>query len=156
MGFILRRANPSDVAPYLNYLQDKETKRNFMSVPKTLSEARKELFNKKNDTFVIQVDGEFAGTIGMHDIIPNHKAILSYWLARKFRGQGIMTRATKLFTRYAFKKYKLRRIYGFVRTFNKASCIVLERAGYQLEGRLRKNKLRNGKYMDDFVYAKVR
>ena len=40
------------------------------------------------------------------------------------------------------------------RTFNKASARVLEKAGYIHEGTLHKNKLSNGKYLDDMIWAK--
>jgi len=67
-----------------------------------------------------------------------------------------MTKAGKMATKYFFEKYKLRRISGNVRTFNKASARVMEKSGYKLEGILRKNKLKEGKFMDDMVYSKVR
>lgn len=49
-----------------------------------------------------------------------------------------MTKAIKLFTNYSFKKFRLVRIQANVRTFNKTSVKVLEKAGYRLEGIQRK------------------
>jgi RimJ/RimL family protein N-acetyltransferase len=42
------------------------------------------------------------------------------------------------------------------RAKNKASARVLEKAGYKLEGILKKNKCVDGEFLDDFLYAKVR
>ena len=157
-NFILRPARESDLRSWFTYHKDKEISRNFMSIPKTLKEARKELLKKKKNSqgFVIDVDGGAVGSIGIHSIVKKHKGVISFWIARKCRGKGIMTKAVKMVTNYFLKKYKLKRISGNVRTFNKASARVLEKAGYKLEGILRKNKMKNGKFMDDLVFAKVK
>jgi RimJ/RimL family protein N-acetyltransferase len=42
------------------------------------------------------------------------------------------------------------------RANNKASARVLEKAGYKLEGILRKNKCVDEVYLDDFVYSKIK
>jgi len=148
-------------------MQDPLTKKNLMVIPKSISETKEKVkrrvsaYKQKKpveESFVIEINREFAGIIEIHDLnydFSKHKARISYWLNKKFRGQGITTEALKTLTDYAFKKYKLKRIEGICRTFNKASARVLEKAGYKLEGILRKNKCKNGKYLDDMVFAKV-
>ena len=134
-----------------------------MTNPKNFNEAKKEFLatfsnNKKNAkslSFIVDINGDAAGEIDLL-LEDKHKAKISYWLGKKYRGQGIMTKAVKLFTNYAFNKYKIKRIYGYVRTFNKPSLKVLKNAGYKLEGILRKNKFKEGKYLDDMVWAKVK
>ena len=39
---------------------------------------------------------------------------------------------------------------------NPASARLLEKAGYVLEGRLRKSVKKNGRTLDQFLYARVR
>jgi len=39
---------------------------------------------------------------------------------------------------------------------NPASARLLEKAGYVLEGRLRKSVTKNGRTLDQFLYARVR
>ena len=68
----------------------------------------------------------------------------------------MVTESVEKITSYGFDKLKLKRISGYCRTFNKASAKVLERAGYKLEGILRKNKFVKGKYLDDMVWGKVK
>ena len=163
--FILRYPTLSDAKGNFEVQQDKETAMNFMSHPQTLKEARQEIVEaikenskkvKTSETFAIEINKEFVGAISIHHILPKHKATLTYNLGEKFRGQGIMYEAVKLITRYAFKKYKLVRIEGNVREYNKASIKILEKNGFVCEGRKRKAVKKNNKYYDDLMYAKVK
>ncbi len=67
-----------------------------------------------------------------------------------------MTKVRKVFIKYAFKQYKLRRIYALCRTHNKASARVLEKSGFKLEGTIKNDVLKDGKYYDGYLYARVR
>jgi [ribosomal protein S5]-alanine N-acetyltransferase len=165
--FILRPIRMDDAKMYLESQLDKEAKIGFMSTPNTLAEARKEIRErlsnmkkKKSETIAIEVNGEYAGFVDIHELTKKerykHTAVIGYCTHPKYRGRGITTKAVKLVTDYAFKKYHLKRISGWCRTFNKASARVLEKAGYKLEGIMRKNKFKDGKYLDDMVWAKVR
>lgn len=160
--FILRPITLKDAQGYLECHQDNEAQRNFMFLPKNLREAKKEIkegLNKENITWVIEVKGEFAGFIHL-ELNKNpkykHSAVISYGIHQKFRGKGLATKSTKTVTDYGFNILKLKRISGICRTFNKASARVLEKAGYKLEGILRKNKFKDGKYLDDMIWAKVK
>lgn len=165
-GFILRHINMSDAEAFLRIHKDKVARKGFMTYPKNLKETKKDLRGKisamkkrKGETFAIEINGEFAGYIEIHNLNKEdhkHKGSIGYCLDKRFRGRGVTTKAVKLVTEYAFKKYKLKRIEGWCRTFNKASAHVLEKAGYKLEGILRKNKFKNGKYLDDMIWAKVK
>ena len=158
----------SDVQDSFDCQQDEQAKKGFMSTPKNLAEVKKDIrrniaqYKQKKPAgqeFVIEIKGEYAGHIGMHSLnekFEEHKGKIGYCVNKKFRGKGIATEAVKLLTKYAFKKYKLKRIEGWCRTFNKASAGVLKNAGYKLEGILRKNKKKNDKYLDDMVWAKVK
>ncbi|HEY5526426.1 MAG TPA: GNAT family protein [Candidatus Anoxymicrobiaceae bacterium] len=106
-------------------------------------------------SFAIDIDGEAVGCIGFSDVEP-HKAEVGYWLAEPFWGQGIGTQALRLVTRYGFEQQMLRRIFAQAFPFNKASIRVLEKAGYKLEGRLRKNEIKDGRLIDTLLYAKIR
>lgn len=165
--FILRHIELKDAKLYFESQQDKDAKKGFMSTPQTLDEAKKEIKEKLSamkkstgETFAIEIDGEYAGYVEIHDLTTKeryrHTAVIGYCIHPKYRGKGIATRAVKLVTSYAFKKYNLKRISGWCRTFNKASVRVLEKAGYKLEGIMRKNKFKDGKYLDDMIWAKVK
>lgn len=161
-GFILRPISLKDSQGYLELHQDKDAQRNFMSVPKNFEEARKELkgmLGKNHLAWAIVVNGDFAGFI--HLELNNkpqykHSAIIGYGINPAFRGRGLATSATKLVCNHGFSKLKLVRISGMCRTFNRASARVLEKAGFKLEGILRKNKFKDGKYLDDMIWAKIK
>lgn len=82
-------------------------------------------------------------------------AALGYWLGARFWGRGIMTRTVEAFVRYAFSNFDLVRIYAHVFETNPASARVLEKAGFTFEGRLRRNAVKNGRILDQLLYAKV-
>lgn len=167
-GFILRHFTLKDLQDYFECQQDKQTQKGFMSTPRNVQEAKKELLEKIADykkkkpfgeSFVIEVGGKFAGYVEIHHLnkkFQGHHGAVGYCAHPKYRGKGITTKAVKLLTKYAFKKYKLKKISGKCRTFNKSSARVLEKAGFKLEGILRKNKFKDGKYLDDMVWSKIK
>lgn len=105
--------------------------------------------------FVIEVEGEYAGTIGIINI-EGHKGEMGYWMVEKHMGKGYMTEAVGLVSDYALKKLGLVRIFAPVLPFNKASAKVLQNNGFEYEGRLRKFYEKKGNYIDALFYAKVK
>jgi ribosomal-protein-alanine N-acetyltransferase len=59
-------------------------------------------------------------------------------------------------TAHAFDALGLERVQAFVFDWNPASARVLENAGYKLEGRLRHYVLKDGRYGDALLYARLR
>ncbi|MBT4418172.1 GNAT family N-acetyltransferase [archaeon] len=161
----LRRPTKSDLKSFHKNKNDKTIAKNMFGpkYPLTLNQAKKDLNklildNKKENTdiFVIDIDGEATGMIGLWEIIPQLKAKIGYFIGKDYRGKGITTEAIKEIVKYGFKKYKLRRIYGNVKFENKASARVLEKAGFKLEGIQKKNGFKYRKYFDEFLYARVK
>ena len=84
-------------------------------------------------------------------------AEVGYWLGREFWGRGIATAALQLLTRYAFEVNRdLRRLWAVPFSTNLASARVLEKAGYRREGTLRQSAIKDGKVLDQWLYAIVR
>jgi len=108
--------------------------------------------------FAIEVDGEAAGGIGvfLQQDVERYSAEIGYWLGEAHWNRGITTRAVQRFTEFAFDRFGLCRIYANVFTTNPGSCRVLERAGYQLEGRLRRSAVKDGQVLDGLLYAITR
>lgn len=164
--FLLRPFRKGDEESLIKNINNKKIARNTSRIPYPYKkkDARfwinrnLKLQKKKKKTainFAIDINGKVVGGIGFHKI-EAHKAELGYWLGENYWGQGIMTSAVKLVTKYGFAKLGLRRIYADVFPFNKASVKVLEKAGYKYEGRLRKNVLKDNKPMDHLLFAKVK
>jgi len=164
--FILRPFKKGDEIPLRNSINNKKIYRNTLAIPypytskhakewirKNLKEGRKKKPAMVN--FVIDIDCGVAGAVGFHKI-EWYKAEIGYWLAEKHWGQGIMTEAVKLATKFGFKKLKLKRIYATVFPSNKASMRVLEKNNYNFEGVLRKYYKKDNKFLDANLYAKVK
>ena len=108
--------------------------------------------------FAIASNEEAVGSIGLGIGSDVHRftAELGFWLAEPFWNKGIMTEAVLRFTEYAFEKFRLHRIYAEPYVTNPASARVLEKAGFILEGTLRANVYKDGKVLDQLLYAQVR
>ncbi len=78
---------------------------------------------------------------------------LGYVLNAKYWGQGIATEATQRLLTFGFDDLGLHRIFATCHPENIGSARVLEKAGFQLEGRLREDKLVRGAYRDSLLYA---
>ena len=108
--------------------------------------------------FAIDVAGEAVGGIGytLLSDVDRRSAEIGYWLGEKFWGRGIATEALILVTDHAFANHDLCRVYAHVFDWNRRSARVLEKAGYDFEGRLRKSVTKDGKTIDQLMYAVVR
>ena len=107
--------------------------------------------------YAICVDDAAVGGIGftLHSDIERLSAEIGYWLGDFFWGRGIVTEALKAVTRHAARTHSLSRIYAVPFESNPASHRVLEKAGYQFEGRMRKSAIKDGKIVDQFLYAYI-
>ena len=108
-------------------------------------------------SFAIAVDDQAVGGIGfvLHPDVERVSAEIGYWLAEPFWGRGITTDALRAVTKYAIESHGLTRIYAVPFAWNVASCRVLEKAGYVLEGRLRNSAIKDGRLTDQMQYAFV-
>jgi ribosomal-protein-alanine N-acetyltransferase len=80
---------------------------------------------------------------------------MGYWLAEPFWNKGIMSKIVIRFNEFAFEKFALNRIFAEPYTENTASVRVLEKAGFVLEGTLKASAFKDGKVLDQFLYAKI-
>ena len=108
--------------------------------------------------FVIEVGGEAVGGVGfdVFNDVDRRTAEIGYWLAEPFWGRGIATAALAAVSEYAFERFDVVRLQARVYEGNEASMRVLEKAGYEVEGRLRKSVTKNGRTFDSFLYARVK
>jgi RimJ/RimL family protein N-acetyltransferase len=108
--------------------------------------------------FSIDIRGEAVGGIGLRpgEDVHRHTAEFGYWLAEEFWGQGIMSEIVPVFVEYCFKEFSLTRIFAMPHSSNPASARVLEKAGFQFEGRLHKHVVKDGQILDSLLYAKTK
>ena len=163
----LRPFRMSDAESIRNHANDKGIARNLSTLPHPYSKKDAKWWlgkqiklqrqkNPENIVFAIEIGDRAVGTIGLHKIKRGHKAELGYWLGREFWGGGIMTDAVKKVVGFGFKDLKLRRIYAGVFLLNKGSARVLEKNGFKLEGISKKEIKKDEKFIDAYIFAKVK
>lgn len=108
--------------------------------------------------FAITLDDKAIGSIGVfrQQNIHRQTAEMGYYIAEEYWGKGIMTDAVKQICEYVFKNSDILRIYAEPFAYNTGSCRVLEKAGFQYEGTLRNNAVKNGKVIDMKMYSLLR
>ena len=108
--------------------------------------------------FAIEVEGAAVGGIGfsLGDDVYHRSAEVGFWLGETYWGRGIVTEALIAVTGYAFERFDVCRLHAQVYESNPASMRVFEKAGYTLEGRMKLAVTKDGRTMDQLVYATVR
>jgi ribosomal-protein-alanine N-acetyltransferase len=165
-GIILRPWRRSDISSLVRYANNRKIWLNLRDVfphPYTHAEAEKWVAicgsNQGPAThFAIELQGEAIGGIGCRllDDVNCKTAEVGYWIGEPFWGGGIATAALKQTTNYAFEIFSVERLQASVFEWNPASARVLEKAGYVLEGRLRRSIFKDGRLADSLLYALIR
>ena len=130
--------------------------------PYTLDDAKAWIRSNQGQSpvtnFAIASVTEVIGSIGLRlqEDVYRRSAEIGYWLGEPFWNRGIATKAVRAVIEYGFATLGLERIYADVFQWNDASARVLEKAGFMLEGRLRKSVIKDGKIVDSLLYACVK
>ncbi|UCG53244.1 MAG: GNAT family N-acetyltransferase [Candidatus Latescibacterota bacterium] len=157
----LRENDAESLAKHANNWKVWINLRDAFPHPYTIDDARAFIQNTLGQTpeghFAIAVDGETVGAIGikLNKDVERVSAEIGYWLGEPFWGRGITTEALEAVTRYAIEKHGLTRVYALPYAWNPASFRVLEKAGYVLEARMRRSAVKDGKIVDQLLYAFV-
>jgi ribosomal-protein-alanine N-acetyltransferase len=106
-------------------------------------------------SFAIEVDAVAVGGIGFmlqHDV-ERVSAEIGYWLGEPYWGRGICTEALRAVTAHAIEHHGLTRVFAVPFAHNTASQRVLEKAGFQREGHMRRSAIKDGRICDQLLYA---
>jgi RimJ/RimL family protein N-acetyltransferase len=106
----------------------------------------------------ITLNDEAVGAIGVSfkDDVYHQTAEIGYWLGEAYWYHGLASRAVQALTEYVLAHTDICRIYAGVFEHNTASSRVLEKAGYALEARLRKSITKEGRTVDELIYARIK
>ena len=106
-------------------------------------------------SFGIVVDGQAIGNIGLMlgEDIARRSAEVGYWIGRAFWGRGIAVDALRATTQYAFDSLALARVFAVPFATTSRSVRVLEKAGYVREGVMRHSAVKEGRLLDQLLYA---
>ena len=160
----VRSWHSDDVASIVRYADNRKiwvNLRDRFPHPYTAADARnwiqRALSTRPETSFAIDLSGEAVGGIGfdLRTDVERYSAEVGYWLGEQFWGQGICTSALKAVTPYAIEAYYLNRIFAIPFCQNRASMRVLEKAGYTREGLMRRSAFKDGRFVDQVLYAFV-
>lgn len=119
-----------------------------------IKESLKQYADNQGFNLGIWYKGVLAGVIGLHWINwANKYTSLGYWLAERFQGNGIITRACESVIAHCFNELDLNRIEIRVATENYKSQAIPKRLGFTKEGVLRSAEWINDRYVDHIVFG---
>ena len=159
-----RMEDKEELARLLNNPKILQNMREGIPYPYTAEDAEEfigaTLAADENQTiaFAITAEDRLIGSIGVFRCGNIHfrTAEMGYYLGEPYWGKGYGTSAVKKTCEYVFAHTDILRIFAEPFAYNQASCRVLEKAGFQLEGVLRRNAVKNGNVLDMKMYALIR
>ena len=163
---IIRSWRPEDAAALARAINDEAVQANLrdgLPFPYTVSDA--EAFigaalaaGGGMYSFAVTENDVCIGCISVTRGVNIHRLTgeLGYYIARERWGRGYATRAAQEICRYVFENTDIVRIYAEPFADNAASCRVLEKAGFTLEGTLRANAIKSGRIRDTRMYSLLR
>lgn len=155
-----------DKQSLVEYLNDREIYENTFHIPYPYKASDADLWVdrklKQNKEFgqpvsfaIRNSEDRLIGAAGFDGLTPgtSHRAELGYWLAKPFRGQGIMPAVVQKLCLHAFSEFALEKITAYTFFFNRSSQAVLEKSGFVSEGYFRKHLKKEDRFIDCARYA---
>lgn len=159
-----RLEDKSDLAAMLNNKNILNNLRDGLPYPYTENDAEEYIIamlsadKTKAFAFAIEANDVVIGSIGVFrcDNIHSRTAEMGYYIGEPYWGNGFGTSAVKQICKYIFENTDIVRIFAEPFAYNIASCRVLEKAGFHLEGLLHNNAVKNGNIIDMKMYALIK
>jgi RimJ/RimL family protein N-acetyltransferase len=102
-------------------------------------------------------DGQYLGGCGVHGIdAKNHLATLGIFLGHEHIGKGYGLDAMQVLVAFCFAEINLNKVKLFVFAFNRRGIACYRKVGFKVEGKLRQEVFRGGKYHDTLVMGLLR
>jgi RimJ/RimL family protein N-acetyltransferase len=173
---LLRRVEREDLPRFAAWLNDPEVRRH-LAVVYPMSMANEEAWYEASlraepavQPYALDVRAQspseggpdpawtHVGGIGLHVVDwPNRCAELGIVIGnRDFWGAGYGTDATRALVRWAFDELNLNRVWLRVLEDNVRGIRCYEKVGFRVEGRLRQDRFREGRYVDTIVMGILR
>jgi len=119
-----------------------------------LNRARTEFDRKTAYMFRVGLaaTGEFIGNIGIHIKEEHQKALVGYWMAEPFWGNGYTTEAMAAILKFGFEELRLNKIFAGFQSDNPASGKVMIKNGMVKEAELVDEEFKNGRFLSIILY----
>lgn len=96
---------------------------------------------------------ELVGAIGLTLNTEFNKAEFGFWIGEQYWNKGYATEALGAVLKFGFEELKLNKIFAHHLLHNEASGKVMLKHGMKLEGHLREDVVKDGKYIDVKFYS---
>lgn len=109
--------------------------------------------------YAVVVDGQAGGSIGIEFGTDIHRrsGVVGYWLGEQFWGKGVMSLVVPAFVRWCWTTFPiLLRLDALTFARNVASGKILEKAGFEYEGRKRNSYIKHGEVGDELTWGALR
>lgn len=163
----LREYRKEDIKKVQGYINDPELKgllQNGIPFPYTLEDEYKwfENISATKDTYSFAIESldehNYIGGCGINNIDwKNSIAVVGIFIGDKnYWGNGYGTDAMKVLIKFIFEEMNINKIKLNVFSFNERAVKSYEKCGFKVEGVLRQEIFRKGKYYDDIVMGLLR
>jgi RimJ/RimL family protein N-acetyltransferase len=163
----LRAYEKSDISTILQFLNDPEVKRLMnpgIPYPITVEDEEKWLASnsslKETYSFAIETleDGKYIGGCGINEINwKNSWATIGIFIGDKnYWGRGYGTDAIDTLVKFIFEQLNINKIKLEVFSFNERAINSYKKVGFKVEGVLREELFRDGKYHDILIMGLLR
>lgn len=159
----LRAFNKEDAEKYLEWANDPQI---ASPVDRVLPVSKYEhgtwyedLMNNKNAVVfaIVAKPNNYIGNVWLWDIDWRHrKAEVRILIGdKKYHNKGLGTQSIEAVTDFAFSKLGLHKMYAYILGNNNVASKAFLRAGFRLEGTLKKDRFMEGQFVDTFLVAKI-
>jgi RimJ/RimL family protein N-acetyltransferase len=152
LDFLVELMTHEEVEPFLAVIRPRDPEGVLAEIER--SQAEPQEFGR----FVIEVDGEPAGSMGFQ--VANRRSRIadlgSLAVHPSFRGRRVADEAAQLFQRHLLDELDYHRLQLEIYGFNERAIAHAERAGFVREGVRRKAYWRNDQWVDGVLYGLVR
>lgn len=148
-----------DIPVVYEYINDPELKRFLMPgipFPMRLEEEYKWFDSQSafGDTYNFAVeslkDRSYAGGCGINSVDwKNRYAIIGIFIGKPYWGKGYGTDSIKVLQRFIFEEMNLNKVFLKTYSFNERAISCYQKAGFKIEGVLREQIFRDGRYYDE-------
>jgi ribosomal-protein-alanine N-acetyltransferase len=123
----------------------------------TVEGQRERIRNDGPLTFAILADDRIAGTVALSNVVYGvlQSANVGYWVAERFNGRGLATRAVGELVEVAFGELGLHRLEAGTLVDNIPSQRVLEKNGFERIGLARRYLLIAGEWRDHLLFQRT-
>lgn len=157
-----KMSDKTSIAKHANNRKIWRNVRNAFPHPYTIENAEWWLSSiieeKVRTKFAIVVDGNAIGGIGLEvkEDVYSKTMEFGYWIGEEYWGRGIITEAIRAISDYAFQHFDIMRLEAHVYHWNIGSMKALEKAGFEKEAILKKRVFKDGEYVDEHIFAKLK